>query len=146
MRKGDSNGALVSYEEGVKSNMRKLGVSASDISNYWNAQVADGLSQHFSTVDGGLSHIMRQKYISLCLNPETWVDMRRMDYSANIYGPSLKRPTNLNTTIFDIIIKINGFKQWFMKLMNKLGIPMLLEITQKNIDCLLRYGSMLKNR
>ncbi|WP_293889349.1 MULTISPECIES: SusD/RagB family nutrient-binding outer membrane lipoprotein [unclassified Sphingobacterium] len=108
LRKGDSNGALVAYEEGVKSNMRKLGVSAADITKYWNAQVADGLSQHFSMLDNGLSHIMRQKYISLCLNPETWVDMRRMDYNSVIYGPSLKRPTNLNATIFDL----NNQNQW----------------------------------
>ncbi|MNT94730.1 hypothetical protein D3C72_2364750 [compost metagenome] len=31
-----------------------------------------------------------------------------MDYSSNIYGPSLKRPTNLNTTIFDV----NNQNQW----------------------------------
>lgn len=39
---------------------------------------------------------MRQKYIALVFNPETWVDMRRMDYSQDIYGPSLNRPSNLN--------------------------------------------------
>jgi len=101
LRKGDKPGALAAYEEGVKSNMRKLGVSAADINAYWAAQVADNLSGHFDQLKTGLSHIMRQKHISLCLNPETWMDMRRMDYSADIYGPSLKRPANLNTTIFD---------------------------------------------
>lgn len=102
LRKGDKPGALLAYEEGVKSNMRKLGVSGSDITAYWNAQLVDGLNNHFDQLATGLSHIMRQKYIALCLNPETWVDMRRMDYSAAIYGPSLKRPANLNTTVFDI--------------------------------------------
>ena len=51
---------------------------------------------------------MRQKYIALCLNPETWVDMRRMDYSNAIYGPSLERPINLNDVVFDV----NDPNQW----------------------------------
>ncbi|EFK58424.1 SusD/RagB family nutrient-binding outer membrane lipoprotein [Sphingobacterium spiritivorum] len=101
LRSGDAAGALIAYEEGVKSNMRKLGVTQEGINAYWTAQQADGLSTHFSSLNGGLSHILRQKYISLCLNPETWVDMRRMDYASTIYGPSLKRPANLNTTIFE---------------------------------------------
>lgn len=101
LRSGDANGALVAYEEGVKSNMRKLNVAASAISSYWQEQVADGVVSHFNNLQSGLSHIMRQKYIALCLNPETWVDMRRMDYSNAIYGPSLTRPINLNTVIFD---------------------------------------------
>lgn len=100
---GNATAALNAYEEGVKSNMRKLGVSAVDVNNYWTAQLADGVAAHFTNLTQGLSHIMRQKYISLCLNPETWVDMRRMDYSASIYGPSLKRPANLNTAIFDAV-------------------------------------------
>ncbi len=100
LRSGDVPGALAAYEEGVKSNMRKLGVSQTDINAYWVAQLADGLNAHFGSLTQGLSHIMREKYISLCLNPETWVDMRRVDYSQNIYGPSLLRPLDLNP-IFD---------------------------------------------
>lgn len=101
LRSGDASGALNAYEEGVKAHMRKLGVNSSDIESYWAAQTADGLSDHFANLNEALSHIMRQKYIALCLNPETWVDMRRMDYSKQIYGPSLTRPSNLNTVIFD---------------------------------------------
>ncbi|MHA4808622.1 SusD/RagB family nutrient-binding outer membrane lipoprotein [Flavitalea flava] len=100
LRSGDSPGALAAYEEGVKSNMRKMGVSVTDINTYWAAQLADGLNAHFSDLTQGLSHIMRQKYIALCLNPETWVDMRRADYSQDIYGPSLVRPLDLNSTVF----------------------------------------------
>ena len=33
------------------------------------------------------------------LNPETWVDFRRMDYSSDIY-PGLERPENVNVTLF----------------------------------------------
>jgi SusD family. len=101
LRKGDKAGALAAYEEGVKANMRKLGVTPQEITDYWNAQLNDNLSAHFDNLTQGLSHIMRQKYITQCLNPETWVDMRRMDYSNDIYGPSLRRPANINTVIFD---------------------------------------------
>ncbi|RZJ99823.1 MAG: SusD/RagB family nutrient-binding outer membrane lipoprotein, partial [Flavobacterium sp.] len=101
LRASDAPGALLAYEEGVKANMRKLGVTATEINTYWAAQLLDGLAAHFGNLNQGLSHIMRQKYIVLCLNPEAWVDMRRMDYSQTIYGPSLLRPLNLNTVIFD---------------------------------------------
>lgn len=108
LRSNDIPGALAAYEEGVKANMRKLGVTATDINTYWAAQLADGLAVHFANLTQGLSHIMRQKYITLCLNPETWVDMRRVDFSQAIYGPSLVRPLNLNTVIFDA----NNANQW----------------------------------
>ncbi|PIG99649.1 hypothetical protein CS542_04970 [Pedobacter sp. IW39] len=52
--------------------------------------LVDGIASHFSNLTQGLSHIFRQKYITQCLNNETWVDMRRMDYSKDIYGPGLK--------------------------------------------------------
>jgi hypothetical protein len=108
LRSGDAAGAAVAYEEGVKANMRKLGVTAPEIASYWTAQVADGVVAHFSNLTQGLSHIFRQKYITLCLNPETWVDMRRADFSQAIYGPSLVRPLNLNTVVFDA----NNPNQW----------------------------------
>ncbi|GAB3985240.1 hypothetical protein GCM10028807_00050 [Spirosoma daeguense] len=108
LRSNDVAGALTAYEEGVKANMRKLGVTAAEINTYWAAQLADGLATHFANQTQGLSHIMRQKYITLCLNPEAWVDLRRMDYSTDIYGPSLQRPANLNTVIFDA----NNAKDW----------------------------------
>ena len=76
--------------------MRRLGVPATQIDAFWSGLVTNGVQQHFDNLTAGLSHIMRQKYIALVFNPETWVDMRRMDYSKDIYGPSLNRPTNLN--------------------------------------------------
>lgn len=108
LRSGDASGALTAYEEGIKADMRKLGVSTNEIASYWQAQLADGITAHFESLATGLSHIMRQKYIALCLNPETWVDMRRMDYSKEIYGPSLMRPINLNDVVFDP----NNADQW----------------------------------
>ncbi|KAI9550490.1 hypothetical protein GHT06_003667 [Daphnia sinensis] len=108
LRSKDVNGAILAYTEGVKANMRKLGVTAPEINAYIAALEANGLATHFTNLTNGLSHIMRQKYISLCLNPETWVDMRRVDFSQDIYGPSLVRPLNLNTVVFDA----NNPNQW----------------------------------
>jgi hypothetical protein len=76
--------------------MRKLGVPNNQMDAFWNGLVSNGVQQHFDNLNSGLSHIMRQKYIAQVFNPETWVDMRRMDYSQEIYGPSLNRPLNLN--------------------------------------------------
>lgn len=108
LRYNDAPGALAAYEEGVKSNMRKMGVSVANINSYWAAQLADGLVAHFGNLTNGLSHIFREKYITMCLNPESWVDMRRVDYSKDIYGPSLMRPININSTVFDA----NNPNQW----------------------------------
>lgn len=108
LRSGDAAGALAAYEEGVKANMRKLNVPANETDAYWAAQVADGVAVHFNNQTEGLSHIVRQKYITQCLNPETWVDMRRMDYSQQIYGPYLQRPANINTVVFNA----NDPNQW----------------------------------
>lgn len=96
LRSGDNSGALEAYEEGIRANMRKLGVPAAEIDAFWAAVQNDGVTAHFSNLTTGLSHIMRQKYITQVFNPETWVDMRRMDFSQNIYGPSLRQPSNLN--------------------------------------------------
>ncbi|MCX2740373.1 SusD/RagB family nutrient-binding outer membrane lipoprotein [Pontibacter anaerobius] len=108
LRSNDASGALAAYEEGVKANMRKLGVPAAEINAYWAAQLENGVVDHFNNLTNGLSHIMRQKYITQTLNPETWVDMRRMDYSQEIYGPYLQRPANINTVVFNA----NDPNQW----------------------------------
>jgi hypothetical protein len=96
LRSNDKAGALKSYEEGIKANMRKLQVPSDKIQLFWSRLVAEGVEQDFNDLTKGLSHIMRQKYITQVFNPETWVDLRRMDYSTEIYGSSLKRPINLN--------------------------------------------------
>jgi hypothetical protein len=51
-------------------------------------------------ITSGLSYIMTQKYIAMVFNPETWVDMRRMDYSSVIY-PNLSRPENVYSIFQD---------------------------------------------
>lgn len=96
LRNNDKTGALAAYQEGVRANMRRLGVPAAQIDAYWQAILDNGVSTHFDNLTTGLSHIMRQKYVTQVFNPETWVDMRRMDFSQDIYGSALVQPVNLN--------------------------------------------------
>lgn len=91
-RKGDKSGAYSALKAGVVADMEKAGVT--DASSYLAAMDSNVGSTNIS-----MSQIMIQKYISLVFDPETWVDMRRMDYSNTIY-PKLSRPANVNLTIF----------------------------------------------
>ena len=93
-RKGDTQGAYLALRAGVQADMEKLGVPISEITAY-----LDLLDAQVGEQNIGLGPIMVQKYIANVLNPETWVDMRRMDYSADIY-PGLQRPENVNLDIF----------------------------------------------
>ncbi|HLT41834.1 MAG TPA: SusD/RagB family nutrient-binding outer membrane lipoprotein, partial [Sphingobacteriaceae bacterium] len=93
-RKGDFPGAYAALKAGVQADLEKLEVPSAEITAY--------LAQLDAEVGGTnitMSDIMIQKYIANMLNPETWVDMRRMDYSSDIY-PGLQRPENVNLDIF----------------------------------------------
>ncbi|MFI2742006.1 SusD/RagB family nutrient-binding outer membrane lipoprotein [Zhouia sp. PK063] len=104
-RSGDQAGAYADYKTGIQADMEKVGVATNDITAY--LQMID---DNIGVANFGLSQIMVQKYISNMLRAETWVDMRRMDYSADIY-PGLKRPENVNTDIFP------GDDDWIMAMM-----------------------------
>lgn len=93
-RTGDVSGAYADFLVGVQADMEKVGVSSEKITEYLNA-----IEENVGVENFGLSEIMVQKYIANVLNPETWVDMRRMDYSSDIY-PGLSRPENVNLTLF----------------------------------------------
>ncbi len=83
---GNTAGAYTAYLEGISANMDKVGVSTADRDAYLaDASVAVG--------SGALTMalIMKEKYIALFLNPETWVDMRRLDYATSVY-PNLATP------------------------------------------------------
>jgi len=94
LRKGDKAGAYTAFKMGVQADFEKLGVDAGSTSIYM-----DLLDDEVGETNIELSHIMVQKYIANVLNPETWVDMRRMDYSSDIYH-GLQRPENVNLDIF----------------------------------------------
>lgn len=92
--KQDLTGAYAAFKAGVQADFEKLGIDAQSTVEYLNL-----LDQNVGANNISLSHIMVQKYIANVLNPETWVDMRRMDYSAAIYH-GLERPENVNLAIF----------------------------------------------
>ncbi|WP_166959657.1 SusD/RagB family nutrient-binding outer membrane lipoprotein [Yeosuana marina] len=94
LRSNDPSGAYSAFKEGVQADLDKLGVDSAAKTAYLNL-----LDTEVGTTNISLSHIMVQKYIANVLNPETWVDMRRMDYSSDIY-PGLQRPDNVNLDIF----------------------------------------------
>lgn len=93
-RSGDTGGAYQAYKQGVEADLNKLNISSEEISAYLNT-----IDSEIGESGIGLSEIFIQKYIANMLNPETWVDFRRMDYSAAIY-PGLQRPKNVNISLF----------------------------------------------
>jgi len=93
-RSNDESGAYQAYLEGVEADLNKLNISQEETSAY-----LETIDEEISIDEFGLSQIFVQKYIANMLNPETWVDFRRMDYSSDIY-PGLERPENVNITLF----------------------------------------------
>jgi hypothetical protein len=75
---GTSADVQAAFAEGIRANMQKIGVSAANITTYLNgiSKTADKLT---------LSDIMVEKYKSLFVNPEVWVDVRRYDSDPTIY-------------------------------------------------------------
>lgn len=88
---GNQIRAFDAFIDGLQANMEKVGVSQTEIDNYLNNPSVVPQSANDLTI----SDIMVQKYLSLGLNPEIWVDMRRYDYSQDIY-PNLTQPDNPN--------------------------------------------------
>jgi hypothetical protein len=91
LKKDDLPTALSAYHAGIIAHMDYAGVSSADRDAYMSttavAQNTAGLT---------LSHIMIQKYIAMYGHGilETWVDMRRHDYSTTVY-PGLAFPNPL---------------------------------------------------
>src|SRR5690606_2186645 len=104
-RKSDLAGSFAALRAGVQADLQKLEVPAAEITAYM-AQLEVEVGSSGVT----MSDIMIQKYIANMLNPETWVDMRRMDYSSDIY-PGLQRPENVNLDLFP------GADDWIQAMM-----------------------------
>jgi hypothetical protein len=82
--------AYTAYIAGITAHCNKLGVPAAALAEYLrSASVAQ------SAGDLQLRDIMQQKYIATFLHPEAWVDMRRMDFSADVYT-GFGQPLNPN--------------------------------------------------
>ncbi|WP_417884589.1 SusD/RagB family nutrient-binding outer membrane lipoprotein [Zunongwangia sp.] len=93
-RSSDIAGAYAAYKTGVEADLQKLNIPSEEISTYITK-----IDEEIGQENFGLTQIFVQKYIANMLNPETWVDFRRMDYSSAIY-PGLERPDNVNVSIF----------------------------------------------
>lgn len=74
---GTNANGYAAYIEGIQANMSKLGVDGSD---YLAEPIID-----LGQANLKLEHIMKEKYIANFLNPETFVDLRRYDFSTNVF-------------------------------------------------------------
>lgn len=72
--------AYAAYLAGIEANMQKLGVEADDITAYLGSpDVAVGANNLT------MGQVMKEKYIALHTMTEAWVDMRRFNYSNEVY-------------------------------------------------------------
>ncbi len=72
--------AYEAYIAGIEAHMNKLEVDPTDRQNYINdASVSVGAASL------AIEQIMKEKYISLFINPEAWNDLRRYDYDPTIF-------------------------------------------------------------
>lgn len=74
---GSNSTAYTAYMEGIQASMNKYGVNAADYMGDTSIDVGEaGLM---------LNHIMKEKYIHNFLNPESFVDHRRYDFSTDVF-------------------------------------------------------------
>ncbi|MEQ8549951.1 MAG: SusD/RagB family nutrient-binding outer membrane lipoprotein [Cyclobacteriaceae bacterium] len=81
--------AFDAFQSGIAAHMLRVGVAPADISSFLASDMVPN-----SAGDLTLSAIMMQKWLALYLQAEAWVDMRRYQYSDEIYV-GLIRPENL---------------------------------------------------
>lgn len=82
----DLNGAWKAYRDGVEANLVRLGVDGGQIINFMGSTK---IVQDPTKLT--ISDIMMQKWVALYLQAESWVDMRRYNYSKTAY-PDLYYP------------------------------------------------------
>ncbi|UPL48004.1 SusD/RagB family nutrient-binding outer membrane lipoprotein [Hymenobacter sublimis] len=106
-RAGDKGRALNAYRAGIRAHMQKIGVGGSNgnpavtFPLITQAQIdaylaSAAVAQNEAQLD--LKRIMEQKYIAMFLNPESWSDLRRLDFDPAIYV-NLRYPNNANATL-----------------------------------------------
>lgn len=84
--KGDKPGAYTAYLNGMRANMQELGLDNAKI----DAHIASAaVPQNSGALT--LSHIMREKFISCLYTMEPWYDMRKYNYSTEVY-PGYNKP------------------------------------------------------
>jgi len=80
-RQNQPDAALAAYKAGIRSHMGIMGIAADRIEAYLNSSSVVQVPANLT-----LSHIMIQKYIALSYSPETFSDVRRMDYCTDASG------------------------------------------------------------
>jgi hypothetical protein len=90
---GSTQAAYDAYKMGIEANMNKIGINAALRDAYLTDPVID-----VGVANLKLEHIMKEKYIALLLNPEVFTDMRRYDFSTNVFK-DLSLPANQNPDI-----------------------------------------------
>lgn len=75
-KNNDKAAAYEAYLEGIRAHMNKLGVNQADINSYLDHSSVGVGSSNFD-----LKTVFKEKYIALFLQPESWVDARRIDYN-----------------------------------------------------------------
>lgn len=101
--------ALAAYREGIRAHMTKISAGGTAASQgltvtfpaittaQINAYLASAaVAQNEAELD--LRRIMEQKYIAMFLNPDTWSDMRRLDFSTQYYV-NFQVPTGVNSAL-----------------------------------------------
>lgn len=92
-RANNRDRAFIAFRAGITAHMDKLGVPAADRTVYLASAAVPQTATALT-----LASIMQQKYIAMFLHHETWVDMRRYDYSTDIYR-NFAPPTTPNTQL-----------------------------------------------
>ncbi|AWX43177.1 hypothetical protein HME9304_00164 [Flagellimonas maritima] len=97
---GSSEAAYSAYLEGIQASMDMYGVDGSDY--LADPAIAVGADELM------LNHIMKEKYIHNFLNPETFVDFRRYDFSDEVFvGLEIRQEEASDDSDF--------FGQWFRR-------------------------------
>lgn len=97
---GSNTEAYAAYMEGIQASMGMYGVDGS-------AYMADG-AVDIGEAELMLQHIMKEKYIHNFLNPETFVDFRRYDFSDDVFkGLTIREEEEADDNEF--------FGQWFRR-------------------------------
>ena len=87
---GSTQAAYDAYKEGITASMNKMGIDSALRDAYLNDPAID-----VNPANLKLENIMVQKYVALVLSTEIFTDLRRYDFSTNVY-PGLAFPVNRN--------------------------------------------------
>ncbi|MEZ4903821.1 MAG: SusD/RagB family nutrient-binding outer membrane lipoprotein [Spirosomataceae bacterium] len=124
LRKKDGATALAAYKKGIEASLDFVGVSTTDKTKYLASKAVKQTSTELT-----LSDIMLQKYISLygMGAMETWVDMRRHNYSSDVYTgfalPTGTRlfPDNNGKPVLRMRPRYNSEYVWNRQSLDKIG-------------------------